>query len=131
MARQTGTQTTDAQESRSPMDALMVSNSEGFETAIESQRAVLDGMAEISQEVMSFMSHRFKEDMEVSSTLMACKTPEEAFHVQRQFAETATREYFEEARKVMELAARVAREGWAPVERRAADTMKKANEKTG
>ncbi len=130
MARQTRTGTTTPQETMSPMDAMMASNSEGFETAIESQRAVLDGMAEIGQEVMTFMTRRLQEDMEVSSSLMACKTPEEAFQVQRRFAETATREYFEEARKVMELAARVARDGWAPVERRTAETLKAGSGKT-
>ena len=91
MARQTRTS---AQEMPSPMAAFVAGNGEGIETAMESQRAVMDGMAEISQEVMTFMSHRLQEDMEASKSLMACKTPEEAFHVQRRFAETATREYF-------------------------------------
>ena len=86
-------------------------------------------MAEISQEMMTFMSHRLQEDMEASQSLLACKTPEEAFNVQRRFAETATREYFEEARKVMELAAKVARDGWAPVERRTAEALKNASGK--
>ncbi len=127
MPRQTRTSTTPSQEPPDPMAAFVAGSGEGIETAMESQRAVLDGMTEISQEVMTFMSHRFQEDMEASQSLMACTTPEEAFHVQRRFAETATREYFDEARKVMELAARVARDGWAPVERRTAETLKAGN----
>ncbi len=127
MARQTRTSTPPSQEMPAPMAAFVAGNGEGIETAMESQRAVLDGMAEISQEMMTFMSHRLQEDMEASKSLMACTTPEEAFQVQRRFAETATREYFDEARKVMEMAARVARDGWAPVERRTAEALKQAN----
>jgi len=112
------------------MAAFVAGNGEGIETAMESQRAVMDGMAEIGQEVMTFMNHRLQEDMEASRSLMACTTPEEAFHVQRRFAETATREYFDEARKVMELAARIARDGWAPVERRTAEALKQTDGET-
>jgi len=130
MARQTPTSTKPTQEPEAPMAAFMAGSGEGIETALESQRAILDGMAEIGQEVMTFMSRRLQEDMDASQSLMTCKTPEEAFHVQRRFAETATREYFEEARKVMELAARVARDGWAPMERRTAAALKNLNGET-
>ena len=131
MARQNRTGTSTPTEPPAPMAALLASNGEGIETAMESQRAVLDGMAEIGQEMVSFMNRRFQEDMEVSKSLLACKTPEEAFNLQRRFAETATREYFEEARKVMELAARVARDGWAPVERHTTEALKETSGKKG
>lgn len=117
MAQQSRPRTKAPKELPAPAAAFMAGNGEGIETAMESQRAVMDGVAEIGQEVMTFMGHRLQEDMEVSRSLMACTTPEEAFHVQCRFAETATREYFDQARKVMEMAARVARDSWAPVER--------------
>ena len=131
MARQTRTSTAKTQEPPTPMAAFMASNGDGIGVALESQRAVMDGMAEIGQEMMTFVNRRFQEDMEVSRLLLECKTPEEAFDVQRRFAETATRAYFEEVRKVMELAAKVARDGWAPVERRTAEALKKANGRAG
>ena len=122
MARQTRTGGATPRELPTPTAALMASNGETLETAMKNQQAVLDGMAGLGQEMMSFMTRRLQEDMETSRSMLACRTPEEAFQVQRRFAETATREYFAEAQKVMEMAARVARSGWgAP----AADDAKK------
>lgn len=123
MARQTKSED-ESTLSPPPMAALMGSNGETIETAFESQRALWDSMAELGQEMMEFMNHRLQEDMETSRALMTCKTPEEAFRLQCRFAETATREYFAEAQKVMELAAKVAHAGWRPVEQRTEKALK-------
>jgi len=124
MARQQRATSAEAQEAQFDLSAMMSSNGENLESAIQAQAAMVDGMTEIGREMISFMSRRQHEAFEASRTLMSCKSPEEAFRLQSQFAESASREYFDEARKVMDMAVEVARRSWAPMEERTNKALK-------
>ena len=124
MARQQRASSAEAPEAPFDLSAMMGSNGDNIESAIQAQTAMVDGMTEIGREMFTFMSGRLQEDFEASRTLMPCKSPEEAFRLQCQFAETASRQYFDEARKVMEMAVQVTRRSWAPMEERTNKALK-------
>jgi hypothetical protein len=88
----------------------------GVKAVMEANRAFLDGMAAMSEEIGRFVGNRLQEDMNASRSLMACKTPEQAMNVQLTFAQTATRQYFEEAGRLMSLAMDIARKNCQPLD---------------
>ena len=95
----------------------MLSNGDvGVKAVMEANRAFLDGMAAMSEEIGRFVGNRLQEDMGASQSLMACKTPEQAMSVQLAFAQTATQQYFEEAGRLMALAMDIARKNCRPLD---------------
>lgn len=119
MAKQT---TTDApggvkgdQEQYQALLASNGANAEAFMTATES---VMKGVTAMNQEVMSFGQRRLEENVECSKTLMQCKCLEDAFKVQCDFIETATKQYLEESNQLLKTMTEIAQTSWAPVQDR-------------
>jgi Phasin protein len=81
----------------------------------------LSGMTELSQEIARFTQQRLQEDAEAWMQLASCRSVEEAFACQQRFAETAMKQYFDEATRVSQLLAGLASwPGLAPPFSRAA-----------
>jgi hypothetical protein len=71
----------------------------------------LNGMTELSQEIARFTQQRLQEDAEAWMRLATCRSVEEAFACQQHFAETAMKQYFDEATRLSQLFAGMA--SWA------------------
>lgn len=108
---------------------LLERNGENLKAVIRANEAVLDGMAALSRELMDFGSARLRHDMEASESLLQCRDPEQAFRMQCEFARAATEQYFQEANKLMSIAAKVARDCWTPLEDRTRAALREANGK--
>ncbi|HUJ97138.1 MAG TPA: phasin family protein [Stellaceae bacterium] len=68
----------------------------------------LSGMTELSQEIARFTQQRLQEDAEAWMQLASCRSVEEAFACQQRFAETAMKQYFDEATRLSQLFAGLA-----------------------
>ncbi len=68
----------------------------------------LSGMTELSQEIARFTQQRLQEDAEAWMQLASCRSVEEAFACQQRFAETAMKQYFDEATRLSQLFAGMA-----------------------
>jgi hypothetical protein len=68
----------------------------------------LNGMTELSQEIARFTQQRLQEDAEAWMQLASCRSVEEAFACQQRFAETAMKQYFDEATRLSQLLAGLA-----------------------
>ncbi|MFQ5467526.1 MAG: phasin family protein [Kiloniellaceae bacterium] len=98
------------------MEGLMATNGRALEAAMKTNGAMFEGLVTLGQEMADFGSTRVRCDMETTERLAKCKDFEEAFRVQCAFAREATQQYMEEAGKLLNLSARVARDAWAPPE---------------
>ena len=107
--------------------ALIDNNGEAVATMIKSSEAMLNGMAGLSNEVMSFASTRLQQTLQTTENLSHCKDFEQAFRVQCDHAQAATQQYLAEATKIMELAAGMARDSMTPFEERTRETLRRLN----
>ncbi len=102
-----------------------------MEVATRAARAYFNGVTKLNQEMMGFISNRVKKDIETAQTMMTSKTSEQAFHCQAEFVEGAIRDYAAESSKLLNLAADMAHETLAPVEKRTEEVLHSIDERAG
>jgi phasin family protein len=100
-------------------EALVGPNGENVSAALHAGEAVFAGMAEVSQEMMTFISDRLRRDLEAVEDLAQAKTPEEIFEKQCSIAKLAAEQYAAETSKLFALMARIQQSCWAPMEQSA------------
>jgi hypothetical protein len=113
-----------------PEDQLIVLADENGATVnalLEAGNAMLQGWMTLSQELVEFSSARWREQFELSQRLLGCSDPTAAFDMQCELARTASRQFFDEAAKLMDFAARAARASWAPLENRTKRALGRLN----
>ncbi len=108
-------------------EALLGSNGDNFSAVMSASEAMLAGMAEVSQEVMTFAGQRMRHSIESSEDLIHAKNPEEIFEKQCTIARYAAEQYVEETSKLMAMMARISRECWAPMEKRTKSALHEMN----
>ncbi len=104
-----------------PEDQLIVLADENGATVnavLEAGNAILQGWMTVSRELVEFSSARWREQIELSQRLLGCGDPTAAFDLQCEMARAARRQFFDEAAKLMDLAAKAAQSSWAPIENR-------------
>jgi hypothetical protein len=104
-------------------EALVGKNGENVSAVMSAGEAVLAGMAEVSQEMMTFAGDRLRQDMEVAEDFARSTSPEELFEKQCSFAQRAAEQYAEETSKLIAMFARIQQSCWAPVQERTKDTL--------
>ena len=109
------------------LGSLMDANGETFRAIMKANEAMLEGMAAMGREIMEFRNERTRRDIETSESLMRCNDLEEAFRLQCDYAREASQQYFEEASRLMNLTAKIAREYWAPLEDRTREALHDLN----
>ena len=97
-------------------EALVGKNGENVSAVMSAGEAMLAGMAEMSQEMMTFAGDRLRQDIETAEDFAKAKSPEELFEKQCSFAERAAQQYAEETHKLITLFARIQQSCWAPVQ---------------
>ncbi len=95
---------------------LIEENRRSMEAFVQANAAVLDGMAALSAEMMTFGNKRLSANIERSQSLAGCEDVEQAFQVQTEFFESAVRQYLDQANNVMVIMASISRTFWAPLE---------------
>ncbi|MEO3427805.1 phasin family protein [Pelagibius sp. CAU 1746] len=104
-------------------EALVGRNGENVSAVMSAGEAVLAGMAEVSQEMMTFAGDRLRQDMEVAEDFARSKSPEELFEKQCSFAQRAAEQYAAETSKLIAMFARIQQSCWAPVRERTKETL--------
>lgn len=99
-------------------ESLVGPNGENVSAVMSAGEAMLSGMAEVSQEVMSFAGSRLREDLELAEELASAKSPEEIFEKQCSIARRAAEQYMAETSKLIGMMARIQQSCWAPMEER-------------
>tara|TARA_R110002073_G_scaffold211357_1_gene371689 strand:+ start:630 stop:1004 length:375 start_codon:yes stop_codon:yes gene_type:complete len=64
---------------------------------------IMQEMVTFNTEALEFVQKRVAQDIETSTKLMACKTPEDATNVVREFYDQAFKTYSEQAQHLMEM----------------------------
>lgn len=100
----------------SDSEDLMEENRRSLEAFVRANAAVLDGMAALSAEMLSFGNKRLSANIERSQSLAGCRDAEQAFQVHTEFFESAVRQYLDQANHVMTIMATISRSLWAPLE---------------
>jgi hypothetical protein len=117
-------------QSAAPADRLNVLADENGATVnalLEAGNAMLQGWMTLSQELIEFSSARWREQLELSQRLLGCSDPNAAFDMQCELARAASRQFFDEAAKLMDLAAKAAQSSWAPLETRTKQALGRLN----
>ncbi len=104
-------------------EALVGKNGETVSAVMSAGEAALAGMAEVSQEMMTFAGDRLRQDMEVAEDFARAKSPEELFEKQCSFAQRAAEQYAEETSKLIAMFARIQQSCWEPVRERTKETL--------
>lgn len=112
---------------RADVANLLDANGENLKAMMRANEVVLEGLAELGREMIAFGNTRLREDMAASESLMGCKDASEALRLQMNFARSASEQYYTEAGKLMELATKMARDCWSPLEDRTQATLQTLN----
>ena len=107
------------------------SNGDNFSAMMSASEAMFAGMAEVSQEMMTFAGARMRHNIQCSEDLMHSKDPEEIFEKQCSIARYAAEQYVEETSKLMAMMARISRDCWAPMEKRTKSALHDINVQNG
>lgn len=108
-------------------EALVGKNGENVSAAMSAGEAMLAGMAEVSQEMMTFAGDRLRQDMEIAEDFAQAKSPEELFEKQCSFAQRAAQQYAEETSKLFAMFARIQQSCWAPMQARTRQALHDLN----
>lgn len=103
--------------------ALLDSNGAHVAAFVRSSEALWTGMAAISQEMAQFASARMREGMDLSGSVLQCGDPGEAFRLECDYARNATRQYLDEASKLLHIAADTSQRSWTPIEELTKETL--------
>jgi hypothetical protein len=100
-------------------------NKPGLEGILMSHQNLLKGAIAVSGEIAAFATTRLRKNVETLESVVKCRSMADAVDLQREVAETATRQYCEEARKLAELASRIAQDSWTPLADGTKETFKR------
>lgn len=108
------TRTSQAGASKS-QDPFAAFNGAAAETLARTCEACTNGAATMNAEVMRFLNTRLSRDIELGEAVTKCENWAGVINVQQEWARQATQDYFAEASKIMQLAAKLTQESWEPV----------------
>ena len=106
-------------------------NRQSLDAFVQANAAVLDGMAALSAEMLSFGNKRLSANIERSQTLAGCQDIEQAFKIQQEFFESAVQQYLDQANQVMTIMATINRSLWTPLEELREDAEQAAGGNSG
>jgi hypothetical protein len=96
-----------------------------LEGVLVSQQNLLKGAIAVGSEVAAFATARLQKNMETLESVTKCRTVTDAVELQREVAETATKQYYAEATKLAGLASQIVQESWNPLADGTTETFKR------
>ena len=101
MAKTPGTGT--ASKGDAPLNAIAQLQEAGFGNMIGLSTAWFEALGDMSEEVVSFVTNRIKEDVKVQHEIMHCKNVTEMQRIQSQFLQKAMDQYRTETSKLINM----------------------------
>ena len=114
---------TPAETATADLTMLVDTNGASIAALVRSGEALWTGMTAMGQEMAQFASTRLRENMDLSGSVMQCGDPREAFRLECDYARNATRQYLDEANKLLGIAAETSQRSWAPIEELTKETL--------
>lgn len=105
-------------------DATFDGNRESFELFIQSNEAIMSGMAALSAEMIDFGNRRMRENIACSESLSHCSDAEQALRVQYDFYQAATQQYLDQTSRMLTLMTKLTGDFWAPLQDRTIAAMR-------
>ncbi len=115
---------------RAEPDAFINENRDSLKAFVEANEAIMDTMAALGAEMVTFGNRRLRENIDRSESLMRCQDAEQAFQIQYDFFQSATQQYLEQANNMMEIMARMTGQFWAPLQERTTEALRASNEES-
>jgi hypothetical protein len=100
-------------------------NKPSLEGILMSHQNLLKGAIAVSGEIAAFATARLRKNVETLESVAKCRSVTDAVELQREVAETATRQYCEETRKLAELASQIVQDSWTPLADGTKETFKR------
>lgn len=97
-------------------EGLVGKQGENVTAVMSAGEAMFSGLAEVSQEVMSFANERLRADMECAEDFAKATSPQDLFDRQCSFARRAAEQYAQQTSKLIGMMARIQQNCWAPME---------------
>lgn len=116
------TQTVQAS-ARDALDPVAAVNGAAAQAFVRTCQAYTNGATTMNAEMMSFMNQRLNRDIEFTQSMSKCENWAGVVDVQQKWARQATEEYFAEASKLVQLAAKLTEESLEPVYEQANQTL--------
>ncbi len=93
----------------------MPENSGDLEAFLQANKAIMNGMAVLSSEMMDFSNRQLHEITKRSESLVGCKDAEEAFRIQFDFAQSAMQQYLDQTNNLSTILDKMTADFWAPL----------------
>ena len=97
------------------------------ETVSRSMSACVNGAMQFNGEMMEFFSARVRKDLDSSRRIVEAKSAEDAYRAQAEFVESTIRDYADEASKLLNMAAEIAKNAMTPVEDRTGEVLQEVD----
>ena len=107
-------------------DTPQASEPDGFDEMLDANFAIMDafvrataamikGMADLNAEMARFAEDRVRANFERTQSLLKTSDPADVVELQVNFARSAAEQYFTESTRLLNIAAQVTEESWAPI----------------
>ena len=98
-----------------PFQPLNAFNGALLENVTEATQAYAKGCIEFQQEILRFITSRLQWDSKVGQAFASCKTVAELTEMQKDWLESTTREYVDEAGQLFRLGSKLATQWMSPL----------------
>ncbi len=95
----------DAADTGFPFVTAMMTNGPAFDGLMQSGQACVQACSDWRNEILRFYDQRLRADEKFGAAISDCTTLAEIVDVQRNWAMTATQDYFEEGQRLAQIAA--------------------------
>ncbi len=95
-----------------------------LEAFVQANETIINGMAALNSEMLTFGNKRLRENIERSESLVGCKGAEEAFRIQFDFAQSATQQYMDQTNNLLTILAKMTGIFWAPLQEHTRQTLR-------
>jgi hypothetical protein len=130
MPRNTKSKTETTQASaREALDPIAAFNGAAAETFVRTCQAYTNGATTMNAQMMSFMNNRLNRDIEFTQAMSKCENWAGVVDAQQKWAQQATEEYFTEANRLVQLAAKLTEESLEPVYEQTSQTFAGLNKR--
>ncbi len=105
-------------------------NSGDPEVFLQANESIMKGMAALSSEMMDFSDRQLHEFTKRSESLVGCKDADQAFHIQCEFAHTATQQYLEQTTNMLSIMTKMTQEFLNPLQEHTRQALRDLTKET-
>ncbi len=106
-------------------------NSGNLDAFLQTNEAIMKGMAALSSEMMDFSNRRLSEFTKRSESLVGCKDVDQAFRIQYEFAHTASQQYLDQTNNLLAIFAKMTQNILNPLQEHTPQALRDLTKETG